>query len=112
MLGNDNAHGNTPAPAPAYLLSISPKLLFQREKSAFPLGARAHRRVRPGGGSVAESEGFKSPIRLPVCRISSAVLSTAGPPLRRGRAVGFCSQQRKKMFEAAGACCPHRFIHV
>src|SRR6266540_426274 len=32
---------------------------------------------------LAEREGFEPPIRLPVCRISSAVLSTAQPPLRR-----------------------------
>src|SRR5215218_3960607 len=31
---------------------------------------------------VAEREGFEPPIRLPVCRISSAVLSTTQPPLR------------------------------
>jgi K+-sensing histidine kinase KdpD len=30
---------------------------------------------------VAEREGFEPPIRLPVCRISSAVLSTTQPPL-------------------------------
>src|SRR5262249_51077252 len=36
-------------------------------------------------GSVAEREGFEPPIRLPVCRISSAVRSTTLPPLRRGR---------------------------
>jgi hypothetical protein len=31
---------------------------------------------------MAEREGFEPPIRLPVCRISSAVLSTTQPPLR------------------------------
>ena len=31
---------------------------------------------------LAEREGFEPPIRLPVCRISSAVLSTTLPPLR------------------------------
>jgi hypothetical protein len=31
---------------------------------------------------VAEREGFEPPIRLPVCRISSAVRSTTLPPLR------------------------------
>ena len=30
---------------------------------------------------LAEREGFEPPIRLPVCRISSAVLSTTQPPL-------------------------------
>jgi hypothetical protein len=32
---------------------------------------------------LAEREGFEPPIRLPVRRISSAVLSTTQPPLRR-----------------------------
>ena len=31
---------------------------------------------------MAEREGFEPPIRLPVCRISSAVHSTTLPPLR------------------------------
>ena len=31
---------------------------------------------------MAERKGFEPPIRLPVCRISSAVLSTTQPPLR------------------------------
>ena len=34
---------------------------------------------------LAEREGFEPPIRLPVCRISSAVHSTALPPLRDRR---------------------------
>ncbi len=33
---------------------------------------------------MAEREGFEPPIRLPVRRISSAVLSTTQPPLRSG----------------------------
>src|SRR6202158_2426795 len=53
---------------------------------------------------LAEREGFEPPIRLPVCRISSAVLSTAQPPLRGAEggvfenpaAPGLCN-------EAAGA---------
>src|SRR6516165_4243806 len=32
---------------------------------------------------LAEREGFEPPIRLPVCRISSAVRSTTLPPLQR-----------------------------
>jgi hypothetical protein len=36
---------------------------------------------------VAEREGFEPPIQLPVCRISSAVLSTTQPPLRAGGAI-------------------------
>jgi hypothetical protein len=36
-----------------------------------------------GNRYVAEREGFEPPIRLPVCRISSAVHSTTLPPLRR-----------------------------
>jgi hypothetical protein len=31
---------------------------------------------------LAEREGFEPPIRLPVCRISSAVHSTTLPPLQ------------------------------
>ena len=38
-----------------------------------------HQRVR---SKLAEREGFEPSIRLPVCRISSAVLSTTQPPLR------------------------------
>src|SRR6266481_5399361 len=38
-------------------------------------------------GQLAEREGFEPPIRLPVCRISSAVRSTTLPPLR-GRKSG------------------------
>lgn len=34
--------------------------------------------------NLAEREGFEPSIQLPVCRISSAVLSTTQPPLRRG----------------------------
>jgi hypothetical protein len=32
--------------------------------------------------TLAEREGFEPPIRLPVCRISSAVHSTTLPPLQ------------------------------
>src|SRR4051794_22451115 len=35
---------------------------------------------------MAERVGFEPTVRLPVRRISSAVLSTTQPPLRRGRA--------------------------
>src|ERR1041385_3595236 len=38
-----------------------------------------------GREELAEREGFEPPIRLPVCRISSAVLSTTQPPLRNTR---------------------------
>src|SRR5262249_21958147 len=38
-----------------------------------------------GDMKLAEREGFEPPIRLPVCRISSAVLSTTQPPLRGRR---------------------------
>src|ERR1043165_5215390 len=34
---------------------------------------------------MAEREGFEPPIRLPVCRISSAVHSTTLPPLHQGQ---------------------------
>ena len=40
------------------------------------------------GAILAERGGFEPPIPLRVCRISSAVLSTAQPPLRTGRAPG------------------------
>jgi hypothetical protein len=33
--------------------------------------------------SMADREGFEPPVRLPVRRISSAVLSTTQPPVRR-----------------------------
>src|SRR5260370_7952756 len=36
-----------------------------------------------GNRYMAEREGFEPPIRLPVCRISSAVHSTTLPPLHR-----------------------------
>src|ERR1041384_7448451 len=36
-------------------------------------------------GRLAEREGFEPPIRLPVCRISSAVHSTTLPPLHQGQ---------------------------
>src|SRR5262249_38543165 len=39
---------------------------------------------------LAEREGFEPPIRLPVCRISSAVLSTTQPPLRGRKAQTSC----------------------
>jgi hypothetical protein len=34
---------------------------------------------------LAEREGFEPPIRLPVCRISSAVQSTTLPPLQASK---------------------------
>ena len=46
-------------------------------------------------GKMADREGFEPPIELPLCRISSAVLSTTQPPVRgacrmlRKRAVGY-----------------------
>ncbi len=58
--------------------------------------AQSRRRMFVAEG-LAEREGFEPPIRLPVCRISSAVLSTTQPPLRGRRAqapIGWplCSQ--------------------
>jgi hypothetical protein len=50
--------------------------------------------------NLAEREGFEPPIRLPVCRISSAVRSTTLPPLR-GR-IG--RKQRRR----SGAMYPRR----
>jgi hypothetical protein len=51
----------------------------------------------PADTRVAEREGFEPPIRLPVCRISSAVLSTTQPPLRGldiVRVFAFCQTAR------------------
>jgi hypothetical protein len=46
-------------------------------------GTIYYRCVRVGHKTnLAEREGFEPPIRLPVCRISSAVLSTTQPPLQ------------------------------
>lgn len=39
-------------------------------------------KLLPNRMFLAEREGFEPPIRLPVCRISSAVHSTTLPPLR------------------------------
>src|SRR5215470_17106706 len=41
--------------------------------------------------AVAEREGFEPPIRLPVCRISSAVRSTTLPPLQALKLCDFSS---------------------
>ena len=43
---------------------------------------RLGRRRAPSIHGLAEREGFEPPIRLPVCRISSAVHSTTLPPLQ------------------------------
>src|SRR4051812_36172949 len=43
---------------------------------------------------MAEREGFEPPIRLPVCRISSAVHSTTLPPLHQGRKAGSGAPRR------------------
>src|SRR6185312_10266826 len=50
---------------------------------------------------LAEREGFEPPIRLPVCRISSAVRSTTLPPLRRGRAQGPRSPRNARSYIGA-----------
>src|SRR6185369_9480712 len=50
---------------------------------------------------LAERGGFEPPIRLPVCRISSAVHSTALPPLRRGRAQGPRSPRNARSYIGA-----------
>jgi hypothetical protein len=49
-----------------------------------------------GVSRLAEREGFEPPIRLPVCRISSAVHSTTLPPLRGRQGVfgGYVSNAR------------------
>src|ERR1700720_2174885 len=48
-------------------------------------GSISLRTIFPKGQRVAEREGFEPPIRLPVCRISSAVHSTTLPPLREAK---------------------------
>src|SRR5947209_3062576 len=48
--------------------------------------------------ALAEREGFEPPIRLPVCRISSAVLSTAQPPLRGAEGGGFRAPAREAKY--------------
>ena len=48
----------------------------------FPQMAVSMFQLAPRMIDLAEREGFEPPIRLPVCRISSAVHSTALPPLR------------------------------
>src|SRR5947199_5267340 len=51
---------------------------------------RAEDRGIDPGAIMAEREGFEPPIRLPVCRISSAVLSTTQPPLRGRKGANIC----------------------
>src|SRR5437762_14283717 len=46
---------------------------------------KARSRVNGLDSVVAEREGFEPPIRLPVCRISSAVHSTSLAPLREAK---------------------------
>src|ERR1700683_3487725 len=50
-------------------------------RKSITIGFTEHSRT-PADNLVAEREGFEPPIRLPVCRISSAVHSTALPPLQ------------------------------
>src|SRR3954466_4216449 len=54
---------------------------------------------------MAEREGFEPPIRLPVCRISSAVHSTTLPPLRgcegRAPAVDWYVSKHKQRYKGA-----------
>src|SRR5437763_17220246 len=66
---------------------------------------------------MAEREGFEPPIRLPVCRISSAVHSTTLPPLHSGarevspRAGKYLAKpaERNKI-EARADNQPHSFL--
>ena len=51
------------------------------EKQTILHGLNGRRRTA-ADGYLAEREGFEPPIRLPVRRISSAVLSTTQPPLQ------------------------------
>ena len=51
---------------------------------------------------VAEREGFEPPIRLPVCRISSAVLSTTQPPLQAVKLRDFSSWSQNEISPCYG----------
>src|SRR5476651_1067131 len=50
---------------------------------------------------LAEREGFEPPIRLPVCRISSAVHSTALPPLRSPKGAAKAPDERRYLTSQA-----------
>ena len=56
--------------------------------------------------AMAEREGFEPPIRLPVCRISSAVHSTTLPPLRSENLVG--GESSRPVFSGATAAKQER----
>src|SRR6516165_7633523 len=51
---------------------------------------------------LAEREGFEPPIPLRVCRISSAVLSTTQPPLRRADLYNVFGQAQARACAACG----------
>src|SRR4051794_6360981 len=55
-----------------------------------------------GTKGLAEREGFEPPIRLPVCRISSAVHSTPLPPLHQGPSAGKSRGASEYLAKAAG----------
>src|SRR6516225_11689901 len=52
--------------------------------------------------NLAEREGFEPPIPLRVCRISSAVLSTTQPPLRRADLYNVFGQAQARACAACG----------
>jgi hypothetical protein len=61
------------------------------------------RRRMAANGNLAEREGFEPPIQLPVCRISSAVLSTAQPPLQRASEASLYTHRRRETSRPKGA---------
>ena len=67
----------------AYQEAAAKSAVYQEAAALVPLGTARHLRRRQGK-RLAEREGFEPPVRLPVRRISSAVLSTTQPPLRGG----------------------------
>ena len=56
-----------------------------RSSAAIPSGRITKEVVSKKRKTMAEREGFEPPIELPLCRISSAVLSTTQPPLHKRR---------------------------
>src|ERR1700720_4707703 len=85
-------------------------------------GSISLRTIFPKGQRVAEREGFEPPIRLPVCRISSAVHSTTLPPLHRSYAAcgrgalfsqGFAATQGgERSFQQSNRRCRVSAAHV
>jgi hypothetical protein len=67
----------------AYQEAAAKSAVYQEPRRWFPWEPRGTS-DEGRGKRLAEREGFEPPVRLPVRRISSAVLSTTQPPLRGG----------------------------